>query len=303
MIYKKLTGVVPPVGTPLTAGDRVDVPGLRRLTRHLIDGGVHALFANGSMGGFAFLTDAEQMRCIETVVDEAGGKLPVMAGLGETSTSRAVLRAKEIQRTGASYLSLLPPFYFFAQQKHLIAYFSEVAAAVDLPVLLYDNPVATKNPIYPETVAELRSKIPHLVGVKESNQDCVNLQRLLSLTRDDPNFSVLTGSEFLILIGLQMGVQGCVGGLHNICPRIAVELYDAFQRGDLATARERQLALTDLWQIFTCGNVWGAFDEALRYLGICDRATGAPYITALTETEREKVHALIDRHVGAPVSS
>src|SRR6185312_8613948 len=122
-------------------------------------------------------------------------------------------------------------------------------------------------------------------------------------TCGDEGFSVLTGSEFLILVGLQMGVQGCVGGLHNICPRIAVELYDAFKRGDLERARERQRALAELWQIFTCGNVWGAFDEALRYLGICDRATGAPYITALTETEREKVRALIDCHVGAPVGS
>jgi 4-hydroxy-tetrahydrodipicolinate synthase len=292
-----LRGVVVPVGTPLTDGDRVDVGGLRRLTAYLIDAGVHGLFANGSMSGFAFLTDDEQLRAIETVVAETNNRLPVMAGLGETSTSRAIPKAKAFARTGATYLSVLPPFYYFAQQDHLIAYFSEIASAVDLPVIIYDNPVISKNPIHPETIAELRRRIPNIVGVKESNQDCVNLQKLLQLTSGDPNFSVLTGSEFLILVGLQMGIHGCVGGLHNICPQLAVELYEAFERGDLHTAAQRQQALIDTWQIFNYGKIWGAFDEALRWLGICQRATGAPYITQLSEEERLKVHSILAVHL------
>lgn len=296
----KLSGVVPPVGTPLAAGDRVDVPGLKRLVQHLLGGGVHGLFANGSMSGFAFLTDAEQMQAIETVLEESGGKVPVMAGLGETGTSRAVPRAREMARSGVDYLSILPPFFFFAQQEHLIAYFSEIASAVDLPILIYDNPSATKNPVRPETVAELRRRIPNIAGIKESNQDCVNLQKLIELMRGDENFSILTGSEFLILVGLQMGIDGCVGGLHNLCPRLAVELYESFRRGDLETAAERQRALTETWQIFNYGHVWGAFDEALRYLNLCDRATGAPYITPLTENERASVHAILRRHLGPP---
>src|ERR1041384_3522456 len=113
----KLSGVVVPVGTPLTDGDRVDAGGLRRLVRYLMDGGVHALFANGTMGGFAFMTDDEQIRAIETVVDEANGRLRVMAGLGETSTSRAVPRARAMARMGVQFLSVLPPFYFFAGQE------------------------------------------------------------------------------------------------------------------------------------------------------------------------------------------
>src|SRR5690349_683668 len=165
MQQRKLSGVVVPVGTPLTDGDRVDTGGLRRLTRYLLQGGVHTLFANGTMGGFAFMTDGEQMRAIETVVDEAGGKLPVMAGLGETSTSRAVPRARDMARTGVQFLSVLPPFYFFAGQDHLVAYFSEIASAVDLPIVVYDNPVLTKNPLLPETIAELRRRIPNIVGV------------------------------------------------------------------------------------------------------------------------------------------
>ena len=177
-----------------------------------------------------------------------------------------------------------------------MAYFSEIAAAVDLPILLYDNPVLTKNPILPETIAELRSKVPHILGIKESNQDCVNMQTLLGLVGGDPEFSVLTGSEFLAFVHLQMGVDGCIGGLYNVCAGLAVDLYKAFKTGDATTAAARQQDLIETWQIFRHGAIWGAFDEALRHLGICERATGAPYITAVNDEERAEIHAILDRY-------
>ncbi len=297
MKSKKLRGVIPPVGTPLTPEGRVDVLGLRRLTRRLLDAGCHGLFANGSMSGFAFLTDEEQLRAVETVVDVAEGKIPVMAGVGELSTPRAVKRAREMAALGASHISLLAPIFYLAQQEHLVRYFSDIAASVDIPIVLYDNPVLTKNPIQPETILLLKDKIPSLVGVKESNQDCVNLQQLLSLTRGDGSFSVLTGSEFLIVVGLQMGVDGCVGGVHNICPETAVKLFQAFERGDIEAALEHQRVLGEVWRVFNYGNVWGGYEEALRYLGICDWAAGEPYVTELTAAERADVHAILDRYV------
>src|SRR5713226_116234 len=93
----KLTGVVPPIGTPVTNQDRVDEAGLRRLSRYLLDAGVNGILANGTMGGFAFLTDEEQIRAISCVVSEVNGAVPVMGGIGETSTSRAVRKAKAIR--------------------------------------------------------------------------------------------------------------------------------------------------------------------------------------------------------------
>jgi 4-hydroxy-tetrahydrodipicolinate synthase len=296
-IVNKLRGVITPIGTPLTDGDRVDEKGLRRLAQYLLKGGVHGLFANGSMGGFAFLTDDQQLRAISIVVDEAKNRVPVMGGLGETSTSRAIGMAKKIANLGVDILSVLPPFYFFASQEHLISYFCDIAAAVDLPVFIYDNPGLTKSPVQPETVVEIRRRAPNVIGVKESNQDYTNLQRLLTLTQNDTNFSVLTGSEFLIVVGLQMGCSGFVGGLHNLCPDMAVALYRAFSLGNLEQARKLQQDLIETWGIFNYGKVWGAFDEGLRYLGIAERATGAPYITKLTDEEAGKVHAILDRYV------
>lgn len=128
MASKRLQGVVPPIGTPLTDGDLVDEAGLRRLTRYLLQAGASAILANGTMGGFAFLTDEEQIRAVSIIVDEVNGAIPVLGGVGETSTSRAIRKAKQIRDCGVTYLSLLPPYYFYATQPHLIAFFSEIAS-------------------------------------------------------------------------------------------------------------------------------------------------------------------------------
>jgi len=117
------------------------------------------------------------------------------------------------------------------------------------------------------------------------------------LTKSLPDFTVLTGHEFLLLVGLQMGCGGFVGGLHNICPHIAVALWRAFQNGDIEQAAKLQQDLIATWQLFRCGDIWGAFDEALRYLGLCDRATGAPYVTPISEAEKKKVQGILDQYV------
>ena len=293
----KLRGVIPPIATPVAKSGRVDQAALRRLTRYLVDAGVNGILANGTMGGFAFLTDDEQIRAVSIIVSEVNGAIPVIGGIGETCTSRAVEKAKRIVAEGVTDLAILAPYYFFATQENLYSYFSDVAATVDLPIYLYDNPVMTKNFIHPETVARLREDIPHIVGIKESNQDCLNLQKLIDLNKVD-DFSILTGSELLIVVGLQMGCDGFIGGLHNITPHIAVELYRAFQDGDIEGARQFQRNLAASSELFKYGSIWGGFDEALRHLEIAESATGAPYVCSLTTEEVAKVHAIVNRYVG-----
>jgi dihydrodipicolinate synthase/N-acetylneuraminate lyase len=121
----------------------------------------------------------------------------------------------------------------------------------------------------------------------------------LKLTSAD-DFYVLTGSEFLIPLHLRMGCDGFVGGLHNLCPHMAVALYDAFKAGDQKRADQLQEDLAVTWQLFQRGSIWGAFDEALRYLGICERGTGSPYITSLTDQERREVRAIVEQQIIKP---
>ncbi len=290
-------GVVPALGTPLSADETVDVEGLRRLVRYVVSAGVDALLVNGSMGGFAFLTDEEQNRAVAITVAEVAGRVPVIGGVGETGTRRAVRRAQAIEREGVNAISILPPFYFLAQQPQLFDWFAEIAASVHLPVFLYDNPVLTKNPLQPETVARLVAEVPNVVGIKVSNQDMINLQKLLHLLKAQRPISVLTGSEHLIVACLQMGCHGFVGGVHNLCPNIGAAIFKAWCAGNVAEADRLQRDLISVWEIFLRGGIWGGYDEALRYLGICETATGAPYRTSVTSQERAEIHAILDRYV------
>jgi len=277
--------------------ETVDVEGLRRLIRHVLAAGVNGLLVNGSMGGFAFLADEEQLRSAATSVAEVAGRIPVIGGVGETGTKRAVRKARAMEREGVDAISILPPFYFFAQQPQLFEWFGEIASSVRLPVFLYDNPALTKNPLHPETIARSAAEIPNLAGVKVSNQDMLNLQKLLHLLGPERRVSVLTGSEHLVVACLQMGCDGFVGGVHNLCPGIGAALYRAWRAGDVKEANRLQRDLISVWEIFLRGGIWGGFDEALRYLGICESATGAPYRTAVTEAERREIHAILDRYV------
>lgn len=294
---RKIAGVVPAIGTPLADDEQLDEIGLRKLTRYVVKAGAHAILANGSMGGFAFLDNDTQIRAIETVVDEVNGAIPVIGGLGETGTRRAVAMARRIAATGVSHMSLLPPFYFSCTQEQLSGYFGDIAAAVSTNLFLYDAPGATKNKIHPETVARLRASIPHIVGIKVSDADCVALQRLINLMRDDGAFSILTGSEFLFHAALHMGCDGGVGGLYNLCPHIAVRLYEAFVAGDQGGAARYQRDLIDTWQLFQEGDIWGGFDEALRYLGLCESASGAPYRCRIGPEAARRVVEIMDRMV------
>src|SRR5689334_24420194 len=103
----KLRGVVPPIGTPVRDSGKVDELSLRKLVRYLVDAGVHGILANGTMGGFAFLEDDEQVRAISIVVDEVKNAIPVVAGIGETGTQRAICKAKKIVTLGVTYVAIL----------------------------------------------------------------------------------------------------------------------------------------------------------------------------------------------------
>jgi 4-hydroxy-tetrahydrodipicolinate synthase len=292
-----LSGVFAALGTPQTGHDEVDEPGLRRLTRYVLDGGLHGVLVNGSMGAFGCLTDREQVRAVSVVVSEVAGAVPVLAGVGETGTRRAREKVEQLTAAGADAVAILPPIFGAPDQPQLRAFYSDLADASDIPVLIYDNPVRTQCFVQPETIAELHNAHPNLVGVKESNQDCLNLQQLLTVMRPFPSFAVMTGSESLMLAGLRMGCHGSIGGLHNLCPRTVAACYQALLDGDMERATSLQEAMNRIGEVFRFGAIWGGFDEALRYLGICERASGGPFTTALTPEEAAQVRSILRQNL------
>jgi len=174
MLKGKLKGVVVPLGTPLTSDERIDEKGMRKLTRYVLDGGVHGIFVLGTMGGFTFLEDKEKTRAIEIVIDEVKGKVPVIAGASDTSTARVIKNVRIAQKMKADAVAILPPYYGSLKQKQIINFYSKIAEEVNIPLFIYNNPFSTRNPIEPETVFEL-SKSENIVGIKDSSQNFFNL--------------------------------------------------------------------------------------------------------------------------------
>lgn len=287
----KLKGMVPPIGTPLNADETVDEKGLRKLVNHLIDGGVDGIFVNGSMGCFALLTDAEQIRAIEIVADEVNGRVPVVAGISDTGTKRVIEKTKIIEKFKVDYLTAVVPYFFRLTQQQGKRFFQEVANSAQKPVLIYNNPYLTPLDFEVSTLLDLAEE-PNIVGLKDSNQDQNRLTGLFEAFRGKDNFTIMLGTELLIPQGLMMGADGAIGGAHNIAPRFAAELYQAHLAGDYETSFARSRDLAKICNIFQYGAIWGGFEAALQLLGICEKTVFEPYSKATAE-EKEKVREIL----------
>ncbi|MET8331602.1 dihydrodipicolinate synthase family protein [Streptomyces sp. NPDC005181] len=283
-----LRGVVPPLVTPLTPTGEVDVPSVHRLAEHLVGAGVHGLFLLGSSGETAYLTDAQRLTALEAAVDAAAGRVPVLAGVIETTTARVLERAKDAVRAGADALVATAPFYTRTHPVEIADHFRRMRSGADLPLFAYDIPVAVHTELPRETVLALAAD-GTLAGLKDSSGDEGSLRRLLApLRAAAPGFSVLTGSELTVDAALLAGVDGVVPGLGNVDAQGYVRLYEAARAGDWDTARAEQDRLAALFAITDAGDpavmggsssALGAFKAAVHLQGLIDcPATAAPQV-------------------------
>ena len=284
----QLHGIVPPVATPYTADGAIDTTSLRRVVRHLLDGGVHGLFALGSTSECVFLTPAQRGAVIETIVDEAAGRVPVVAGVLDATTDHCIAHARQANLLGAQGLVLTAPYYTRTSQGEIVDHFAYVHDAAGLPVIAYDIPVCVHVKLERATVAALRRK-GLACGLKDSSGDDGNLRMVMvdrSGDADDStrgggsssSFFVLSGSEIVADAALLGGADGVVPGLANVDPRGYVRLYDATKRGDWAAARREQDRLIALFQIVFQGlphtsmgaSGVGSFKTAMQLLGLIE---------------------------------
>ncbi len=290
-----LRGVVPPVCTPLDDRGEVDTASLTRLVGHLVDGGVHGLFALGSTSEVAYLTDAQCAAALKAVVTAAAGRVPVLAGVIDTTTPRVLAHARTAAELGADALVATAPFYTRTHPTETARHFRRLRADVDLPLFAYDIPVAVHSKLSTALVREL-AEDGTLAGLKDSSGDEGGLRRLVVALggREGraqgpvPHFSVLTGSELTVDAALLAGADGVVPGLGNVDPAGYVRLYDAARAGDWGLAAREQERLVELFAMVDVGpeqemgrssSALGSFKEALRLLGVIDRgATAFPQI-------------------------
>ncbi|MEV4088395.1 dihydrodipicolinate synthase family protein, partial [Nonomuraea fuscirosea] len=245
-----LTGVIPPVCTPMTPDHEVDVASMVRLVDHLVGGGVDALFVLGSSSEVAYLTDAQRRTVLDTVVGHVAGQVPVLAGVIDMTTPRVLEHARVAIEAGAAGLVATAPFYTRTHPDEIRTHFRTLAARTGLPVYAYDLPVSVHTKLSADLLLELAAE-GVLAGVKDSSGDDGGLRAVILGRR--PPFSVLTGSEVTVDSALWMGADGVVPGLGNVDPHGYVELYRCAVRGDWQAARAEQERLARLFGIVHVG--------------------------------------------------
>jgi 4-hydroxy-tetrahydrodipicolinate synthase len=284
-------GIVPAMVTPLTSDGKVNVGSLRKLTNHLIEGGVHGLFAVGTQGEFYALTQEEKKKVIETVVDEARGRVPVYAGTGAVTTREAVALTQMAEAAGASAASVITPYFIKPSEGELFEFFATIAKSTRLPLLLYGNPARTGISLSPDFVVRV-SKIDNIVGIKDSSGDMTLTAEYIR--RADPSFSVLAGRDTLIYGTLCYGGRGAIAATANVAPKVVVEIYEAFMAGDHKRSLAAQYRLAPLRLAFDLGTFPVVIKEALTLLGI-DAGIGIAPVGGMNPKAREELGEILKK--------
>ena len=291
-----LKGIIPPLVTALNHDETIDVQGLKRIVRHMLTGGVHGIFALGSAGEFAALSDDAKIKVMETVVEEVAGKAPVIAGTGDAGSKRALENTKIAQKIGVDAAVLVPPYYFLVPgQEEIYNFYREIADAVDIPIVIYNNPALTKIMVGLETVVKLADH-QKIVAIKDSSSNFVHFQRLLFSLKGRGDFKIFQGDEDLIAASVLLGADGAVSALANLVPQLCVSLYQAAHRRDIEKALELQGKLTNFFGIYgEEGKTWTAgLKYALKLIGLCGETVTRPFLP-LNEMEKREVEKVVRR--------
>ncbi|MCF7915148.1 MAG: 4-hydroxy-tetrahydrodipicolinate synthase [Spirochaetaceae bacterium] len=257
-------GVFTALVTPMNSDESINFEELRRQVDRQFNAGVHGLFCLGTNSEFYALHDDEKVDVAKTVVDQNSGRLPLIANVGCVTTRDTINLAKSVSASGVDALSVIVPYFVGLSQDQLYRHYKSVAEAVDIPVFIYNIPMRTGNNIEPETVQRL-SKIENIIGIKDSSGKIENIKRLIEIT--DDNFSVLVGSDSLILQTLVAGGLGAVAGCANPFPELMAGIYDAWKAGDMETATRRQEKIALFRSTFKLGNPNSIVKRAMVLMG------------------------------------
>ena len=258
-------GIIPPLATPFKDNEDLDIERLKWFIEQQIEAGVHGIFVLGTNSEFYAMDEAEKQQVIAVAVEQVRKRVPVFAGTGAETTREAERLTKMAQKEGVDGVSVITPYFILPNQNEIHDHYKRIAESTNLPVLLYSNPVTCGGlKIDPDTCGRL-AKIKIVVGIKDSSGD---LQTTIEILRAVPSdFVVMQGRDTLIFSALQMGARGAVPATCNIAPKLLVEIYEKFKKGDIEGSKAAQARLHPLRMALTLGTAPGGVKSALRELG------------------------------------
>jgi 4-hydroxy-tetrahydrodipicolinate synthase len=280
--------------TPFKNG-QVDETALRALARFQIDSGTDALVPAGTTGEGATLTAEEHVQVVRACVEEARGRVPVIAGCGSNDTRRTIETVQRAREAKADAALIVTPYYNKPTQEGLFRHFEAVAKQGGLPIVLYNVPSRTSVDMLAETVARC-AKVPGIVAVKEASGSIVRIADIRAAGVPD-DFAILSGDDMFTLPTLAMGGHGIVSVVANIAPAQMAGLVDAFTRGDLKAAQAAQTKFAPLVRAMFCETNPLPVKHALHRMGRAGPELRLPLVP-ISEAGARKVDEALREYGG-----
>jgi len=285
----RIEGILPPHVTPFDKLGKLDLQALDRLVDFWMDSGVHGLVTCASNGEGLYLSLEERIKVVERVVERSNGR-PVVVGLSSPTTDGLIRQARAVQDVGASAVMPAPIFYYRYSDREILEHYRTFLSSCDLPVVLYNVPKFVGYNIGVDILVRLTEEFDHVVGIKESSGLVGRISELIRSAKAP----VLAGTGDTLLPALVLGGAGGVVGVSIIAPRMCVELYESFRSGDLRTAAELQLKLTELNEIvFKRYNQLSSVKEVLNLMGLPGGFPRRPSLP-LSSREREELRRSLE---------
>ncbi|HWD28366.1 MAG TPA: 4-hydroxy-tetrahydrodipicolinate synthase [Rhizomicrobium sp.] len=292
---ENLKGSIPALITPMKDG-KVDEAAFRKLVSWQIAQGSHGLVPCGTTGESPTLSHEEHMRVVEICVEEANGRVPVIAGAGSNATAEAISLTRHAKTVGADAVLSVTGYYNKPTQEGMYRHFAAIAEAVDIPILVYNIPARAIVEISVETMARL-SKLKNVVGVKDATAN------LMRPTRERAacglGWRLLSGEDGTALGYMAHGGHGCISVTANIAPKLCAEFQTLCMQGAYERALQLHDRLMPVHDAMFCEPSPGPVKYAASLLGLSTDAVRLPMMPA-TDAAREKVKAALD---GAGISA
>ena len=294
----RFKGVMPANVLPFRADLSIDEPAYRRHLRWLADTpGVTGIVVNGHAAEVSSLSREERKQALAAALDEVGDQVPLISGIYTNGTQEAVELARDARAGGAAGILVFPPTLFMwgaqAKPEMVIRHFSEIASAVDIPIVVFEYPPASGIGYSPDTLAELAMRVPTVAGIKDWSNDIVAFeQNLRAIRQTGRPVAMLSAFTMSLFASFVLGADGCISGMGSVVADLQAELFAAVQKGDFEGGRRINDRLESLIRVFYAPpfvDMHNRMKEALVLLGRIPRAVVRPPLTPVSDVERAQI--------------
>jgi 4-hydroxy-tetrahydrodipicolinate synthase len=292
-----LSGIVPPLVTPLKDNNTLDVDGLERLIERVVTGGVHGIFILGTTGEAQSLSFNLRIEMIRQTGKILKNRLPLLVGISDTSIVDSIRLSQVASECGAYATVSAPPYYYATGQPELAEFYEDLTPQLELPVFLYNMPTHTKVSFAPATVKRIAEN-KKVIGFKDSSANGAYFQSVMYEMRDRKDFAVFVGPEEMTAEVVLLGANGGVNGGANIFPELYVNLYNAAKSKNVPEVQRLQAKVMQICaSIYGVGSYGSSYLKgvkcALNILGVCSDFLAAPF-NKFGDEQRDKIRKAID---------